>query len=469
MNDSGLIQAVRNFIAKEVAVLLRNTAQEDGGVDSPTELQLSLPEEILSQMAEGVSQAEEKGLPVPDLVQEVVDSGKADSSHILAAKEFFYKNPYGPEQEEESQIKFLMFGEAGTGAGRDWWRKALRTLEHSVSKEVMPSGFFVQKDLSGNWRWFGWVTNNFIDREEEILVDSAHKEFSAFLDENPDEAPELWSWHTPGTARKFRADWWDYADGFFVYSGPLTEEEAKQYQALEGKDIGMSHGFYVLKRIGKYILKYRTFEVSDLPREVAANPYTQFNVERIEEEKMFTERKRAYLVEQFGEEKVAQLEAETEDRAKVLQDMGVTQKEIDAQYEEHLEQELAERIATEASEQAKDIVTQVVDRVKEGLNVEQLREVLKGLREDIQAVKESAPAMDERIAALEESVQHLLETEDKKIADAFSQDEPIDWGLAASHSKETEVEEEDLSEEEKDELEDKSNGQFSWVQDVAGQ
>ena len=111
------------------------------------------------------------------------------------------------------------------------------------------TGFKVLKTASG-YRWLGWVSNKFIDREGEILTDKAHSDFVAWLDQNPQAAPQLWTYHIPGTQRENKADFWAYLNGFLLLGGKLTDSEAELLQ--KAGDLGMSHGFYVLeKQIGR--------------------------------------------------------------------------------------------------------------------------------------------------------------------------------------------------------------------------
>ncbi|HLE03780.1 MAG TPA: hypothetical protein VI729_04090, partial [Anaerolineales bacterium] len=144
------------------------------------------------------------------------------------------------------------------------------------------SGFRVEKALDGSWRWFGWVSNKFRDRDApaepklggQILSEAAHKEFVEWATADPKRMPELWPWHTKEGAHELPADWIDYADGFLMMSGALTAKEAEKLQQLAAKhDLAMSHGlinFDYDKKNG-VIRKYRTFEASYLPREHAAN------------------------------------------------------------------------------------------------------------------------------------------------------------------------------------------------------
>lgn len=191
------------------------------------------------------------------------------------------------------------------------------------------SGFKVVSGQDGEPYWFGWVSNKYRDistrphPQGEIFTEAAHKEFVAHLDAHPEAAPELWTWHVPGTARKARADWWEYADGFLMMSGPLTEDEAKAFDPDEA--LGMSHGFYVLDRdaANGYINQYRTYEVTELLPDAAANPFTNFDVWRKELATMaFSEKQRSLLVKRFGEAKVAELEKDTSAMNKALEQIG---------------------------------------------------------------------------------------------------------------------------------------------------
>lgn len=191
-----------------------------------------------------------------------------------------------------------------------------KSMYHQAS--LTGGAFAVFKALDGP-RWVGVVSNNYRDLQGEIITQDAHKEFLAWLDANPAAAPELWTWHTPGTARKARADWWALTDGGFVWmSGPLTDAEAGQFKA--GEVLGMSHGFYAVKA-GTDIVRYRSFEVSELPLQAAANVWTQFGVKG--ETMAFDPQKREFLASRFGETFVTELEQQDEARAKTLKDSGV--------------------------------------------------------------------------------------------------------------------------------------------------
>lgn len=225
--------------------------------------------------------------------------------------------------------------------------KSLLSPENSNEKDLQPSSILVYKDLTGGYRWFGWVSNKWRDRDAnanplkggEILTSESHKSYVELLDADPSLAPEFWSWHTPGTARKSPADWWDYADGFLVMSGPLTEEEANALLSVEksGVKLGMSHGFFPLRtsKSQGWIEEYYSFEVSDLPVRFAANPWTGLQTISQEVKEMgFQPDKRKYLVTLLGEDKVQDLEKSTQDMGKALEALAVDSKETSPQVPE---------------------------------------------------------------------------------------------------------------------------------------
>ncbi len=231
-------------------------------------------------------------------------------------------------------------------------------------KAAENSGFRIFKDAEGDWRWFGWATNKWRDRDShadplhggEILTEAAHQEFIVWVDKNPARrTPALWPWHTKEGAHEQRADWMDYADGFLCLSGPLSAEEAKAITRVANEfDLGMSHGFYAISRDRKngHITKYRAFEVSYLPLEDAANPWTDFvTIEKEVDEMGFSDSKRRMLALLAGEEFTAEVESETAAKAEMLEQAGIDSKgkNVEAPAEEPAEEAAP---AEEAEEEA---------------------------------------------------------------------------------------------------------------------
>lgn len=295
-----------------------------------------------------------------------------------------------------------------------------------------PGMMKVMKGKDGEYYAYGIVSNKFRDRDYakhpkgEIITEAAHKEFIQFLDTHPDQAPELWSWHTPGSARKSRATWWEYSDGFLQMLWPLTEKEAKAFDSNE--EIAMSHGFYTLARDSAkgHILKYRSFEGSDLPSNVAANPYTALEVMQKELGTMFTPEKREYLVKRLGADRVKELEGNTEAMGKALTEAGVEYKETTTE----VKTETVVTPAAVAPVAAQSIVVDeksigaLVESIKAALNIDGLQKVLT----DIQAKQVEQSAL----------IEALQKSDDVKVAETIAPKvKPMTWGFQASQSKET--------------------------------
>lgn len=220
--------------------------------------------------------------------------------------------------------------EATTGkSAEQLLREAVAEQEAAFDKAARPLTLFKQAD--GRLRVVGWASNNRRDKDNppEIITEAAHKEFMSYLDAHPEHAPEFWHWHTPGT-KYAKADWWDYADGFTVYSGLVDAGKEAQAEKAAAEGIGMSHGFHVLgyDNANHHITQYRTFEVSDLPKSRAANPYTSFSTIRKEASMAFSEAKKAYLLERLPAETVAELERKTSDLKAAADAAGIEAKEV---------------------------------------------------------------------------------------------------------------------------------------------
>jgi hypothetical protein len=143
------------------------------------------------------------------------------------------------------------------------------------------SAFQVFKSADGQHYWLARHTNQFEDRDKEILAMKAHEAYVARVNLGLVPKPELWTFHKKGT-RHGQADIvWTHA-GFVFALGhfddtPEAKRAIKFYERNKGK-IELSHGF----TFPKWALKdgvyetYNTFEISTLPDGAAANPYTSF-------------------------------------------------------------------------------------------------------------------------------------------------------------------------------------------------
>lgn len=285
-----------------------------------------------------------------------------------------------------------------------------------ISKEL-PNGLIVEKDTSGEWRWTGWVSNNFVDREGEIITEQAHKDFVDWLDKNPQYAPEFWVWHTKGTARKSQVDFWDYVHGFLVMSGPLTEDESlRLLQASSKERLGMSHGFLILQRNkqdSREIEKYRTFEVSDLPLSRAANPFTNLETHIKEINSMDTQ-KMEHLKTLLGEDRFNAILEETQEKQAELQELGVTSKDKEETPTPAPETQPAEKDEAFYAKLVDDIAEKVLEKAK----IPQLSKLME--EEILPAVKD--------VGSLKDTLKELKGDEEEKIAELFTP--PIEKQLA---------------------------------------
>ena len=361
-------------------------------------------------------------------------------------------------------------------------RKALPKIRAAAKKmgigapaEGKSSGFRVEKALDGSWRWFGWVSNKFRDRDKpaepklggQILSEAAHKEFVEWATADPKRMPELWPWHTKEGAHDLPADWIDYADGFLMMSGPLTAKEAERITQLAAHhDLAMSHGLinFDYDKTNGVIRKYRTFEASYLPREHAANAWTDIETLRKEAADMgFNPERRGFLVEALGEERVKKLEGETEGRGKALESLGVEYKELS---------DTLERLADDGGDEeegagvgdgpgdlkAVPTVDQIAAAVAQKLELKELSELLKDQSQTILAMGKALTA--------------LAKSDDEKVAETLRPRADVKefipiWSRRLSQAKETVVDEEKPKDKELVEAKPGPSKQ-SWVTETFG-
>lgn len=206
-----------------------------------------------------------------------------------------------------------------------------------VSKEK--SALIIEKDKSGAWRWIGKPTNNFIDWQGDILSKSAHQKYISWLDANPEMAPVFVSWHTPGTRRESKVDFWMEQDGAVIMSGPLTETEAAGLFMVQKEiDLGMSLQAFGMRMGGdpRVVTDYWCYEVSDLPRDAAANPFTM--LETMTKEVGMD--KLEYLTQIMGSKEEAEAFLKKTSQAQAdLAKAGIESKEKEEKAEENVEAE----------------------------------------------------------------------------------------------------------------------------------
>ena len=231
-----------------------------------------------------------------------------------ATKEMIQRMQNPPEMGMKDKIKSWLFGKA----------------KLPNTEKQRNSLFLVTKDTSGRWRWLAIFTNKFEDKEQEIFSEDSHKEYEAWVDQTK-QYPDLYPWHIPLPLGK--ADCVTYADGFMVASGVFHKEYEDVAERLSSmKELGVSHGFSYpeTELIDGVYHKYRTFEISMLPVERAANPWTAFNIDQVKQEVAmgFNTQKREFLVKALGENRVSSLEIQLPELTKELEEAGVGWKDL---------------------------------------------------------------------------------------------------------------------------------------------
>lgn len=279
-----------------------------------------------------------------------------------------------------------------------------------ANKKKERSAIMIEKDASNHWRWVGWVSNNFLDWDGDIISEDAHKEYIQWWEKNKEVSPVFVSWHTPGTRRKAAVDFMTLEKGFLIMSGPLEETEAANLmKARKVADLGMSHGAFAFGRDPKdprIITKYRMYEVSDLPLENAANPFTDF--ETIVKEVGMDKQK--YLAAILGSDELAEeFLKRTGMKQAALQDAGIPAKE-------KKEADAAAAPATEPAPVTEPQTQEPVPAIDETV-AKVIKELdLEGLNEFVLKAQEAI----EKVPVLEELIKAMQGSQDQKLAELLT-------------------------------------------------
>ena len=174
--------------------------------------------------------------------------------------------------------------------------------------------------------WIAWYTNSYEDNEGEIF---AEKAIAADIDRmNEDgEFPELWFWHVKGTKHGqaiAAAKVGRFAVAVGEFDDTRLAKAFKAYYQVVG-DMALSHGFFYEPedKIDGVFEAYQTFEISVLPPESAANPYTAYSLKETKEMGEVSEKVRAALIEALGKEATDQLIASGKAATLTLDQSGV--------------------------------------------------------------------------------------------------------------------------------------------------
>lgn len=195
--------------------------------------------------------------------------------------------------------------------------------------DVLTSSLF--KDKLGRLRVYFRASNNYKDLHKEIITEAAHKDYEHFVD-TYEQYPEFWLWHTKGS-RWGQADVVTYADGFLHVFGTVDPGCEDIARAVVREKCAVSHGFITFNQKNNIISKYRSWEMSPLPRGAEANPwFTAVGFVDLKKEATmgFAPAKRAWMQELgVPSDMIKALEEESETAKGFLDGIGVDSKAVD--------------------------------------------------------------------------------------------------------------------------------------------
>ncbi len=276
-------------------------------------------------------------------------------------------------------------------------------------------------EVDGQLRFFTTFTNCFKDAHSEIISVAAHQEYVEWVNKTK-QYPQLWLWHAGPASKWGQVDFVDYVDGFVVASGLVDSDKTYIAKAIEKEDVKVSHGFKGLLTSDKVFIRYRTFEISPLPANRAANSWTDFNITGGKEMPFNDERKK-WLKEigKYSDEKITEIETSLSQLGESLKAAGMEWKSDDGNFDEVI-------AVTKG-------LTDVLAKVAEYKSAQDT------LLVEVEALKTKVAEFDTRVTEATKSLED-------KVAEAFKpQNAPIEPGFKASESNTTVVEgkKEDLS------------------------
>lgn len=300
------------------------------------------------------------------------------------------------------------------------------------------------KDRSGTLWFMGIYSNNFEDREGDILSWEAHQDFAQWVKTAGVKLP-ITLLHQPRYASSFhlahvmaverglispqefsqnmeklyksvaigRAETVIPLNGFMFVVGKVFDHKKNVVEKLSQTKIGwgMSHGFVRVRYDGNITDKYRTFEFTLAPADWVANNFTPIGFSEgkiMADMKQLSEEDRT-LIETLLNGDPDALEEGTEEARKILSRLlGSKTLQEDEEIAEETEEEEAEPTEYEA----------LRAKMFADLHVEDLQSTLK-------TVGETFDTLTERLGVLEEKLAQLEKSEDERIAEFITPD----WSL----------------------------------------
>lgn len=284
-------------------------------------------------------------------------------------------------------------------------------LWERIKETIAPKSegaFVVQKDLNGEWRWRATFTNNFKDREGEIISEKALDGYLKRVEMGIVPTPELWIGHVEGTKQGV-ADL-VFGLGNFVtavghFDSPEMGDAAAKF-ARKYPNVPLSHGFTFPKwafKEGVYDV-VNVFEISLLPPPlVASNPFTEFEVKTMEKE--LSPKTEAALALYFGKDKAQELKTNLLARSEETKEAGHAFKDFAEVTEQPAEAAAEETPAVSPAPAVAELLTQILEGQAE---LERLLGASGKAYTALKAQAESDKATaDARVKALETTVEKV--------------------------------------------------------------
>lgn len=151
-----------------------------------------------------------------------------------------------------------------------------RISEFSSNETVYEAGIM----KSFGKMWAGIPSNNFLDKEYQIVESSAHEEYVAAIQKGDALLPELWYNHIPFAWGYTKGVFFDKGTGMLIAYGEWRTDDPvveKGWNVLiKDNNLGMSHAGPALISPSGTVKKYRPHELTFLPVGRAANSLTSF-------------------------------------------------------------------------------------------------------------------------------------------------------------------------------------------------
>lgn len=315
-----------------------------------------------------------------------------------------------------------------------------------ASEGLTPPGekmlaFFKDKK---NSMWFiGVYSNNYEDRQKDIMSEASHQEYARWIQKTGVKPPIvlLHQPHFPGIVHfamllglatgKMSVDEYNNSlmelyqstavaqtktvlvkNGFaFVIGKVLESKRGLAEKLMKSQNTwGMSHGFIPLTNSDNIINQYRTFEFTLAPESLLANEITaiSFKEDKMEVLKELTEEERQVIQQVFDEEDA---ETATNKAREILRSLLASKMEV--------EPEKTETEETPSEETTDEYMT-LVTKLAEDFKFAELSAVIKTVGERLAALEQSQVEVQKTLVAVNRS-------EDERVADQIIKG--IDWTL----------------------------------------